>query len=242
MANVAAAPGDGGGGPRTLLEEYEVDGRAGSGFFATAFSARRRADGAAVVIKCVSLAGLSAAEREDALQESRLLASVRHPHVVRLLESRVESDNLLLVMDHAGVDLAAYAQARGQDGRLPEAEVLHIAGQVAAGLAHLHASRLLHRDLKSSNCFRRGDDGHVVIGDLGLSRALSSSSMLAQTLCGTPLYQSPELCEEAPYGAASDVWALGCMLHELLSGAPPWTAANQAALIVKGTPSARAAR
>lgn len=74
------------------------------------FRARCRRDGSVVVIKQIPLAGLSEADRMEALNESRLLAAAEHPNVVKHLESRVESDNLLIVMPHAGVDLAQHAR------------------------------------------------------------------------------------------------------------------------------------
>lgn len=68
-----------------------------------------------------------------------------------------------------------------------------------------------------------------MIGDLGLGRALGGATAFAHTRgIGTPLYYSPEVCEEAPYNAKSDIWAFGCLLYELLAGEPPFTAANQA--------------
>lgn len=71
--------------------------------------------------------------------------------------------------------------------------------------------------------------GTVVIGDLGLGRALGCATTFAHTRgIGTPLYYSPEVCEEAPYNSKSDIWAFGCLLYELLAGEPPFTAANQA--------------
>ena len=102
------------------------------------------------------------------------------------------------------------------------------AAQVAEGLAHLHSLRVLHRDVKASNIFLN-EKGTVVIGDLGLGRSLAGSAAFATTRgIGTPLYASPEQVQEAPYDAKSDIWAFGCLLHELLAGAPPFSAANQA--------------
>ena len=90
---------------------------------------------------------------------------------------------------------------------------------------------MLHRDLKSSNLFLK--DGVLKIGDLGVSKLLDSSTQLATTMVGTPYYLSPELCENARYDAKSDIWALGVVGYELLALAYPFTANNQAALILR---------
>ena len=96
----------------------------------------------------------------------------------------------------------------------------------------MHAQRVLHRDLKAENLFCDGH-GAVKVGDLGLGRLLSEQSSHARTGVGTPLYFSPEMCEERPYNAKSDIWALGCLAYELCALRPPFLAANQLALARK---------
>lgn len=111
---------------------------------------------------------------------------------------------------------------------LPEDQVWNVLIQVSEGLNHLHTIRVLHRDIKASNIFL-SPAGAVVIGDLGLGRALGGATAFAHTRgIGTPLYFSPEVCAEAPVNSKSDIWAFGCLLYELLAGEPPFTASNQA--------------
>jgi NIMA (never in mitosis gene a)-related kinase len=71
------------------------------------------------------------------------------------------------------------------------------------------------------------------IGDLGVAKSVSSSSDFAHTMVGTPYYLSPEMCEEKPYNEKSDIWALGCVLYEMVNQRPPFEAMNQGALILK---------
>ncbi len=97
------------------------------------------------------------------------------------------------------------------------------------GLKHLHEKRILHRDLKPANILVAAD-GRLVIGDLGLGRAMGPQTHFARTTVGTPLYFSPEICEERPYSFKSDVWALGCIMYELAALKTPFRAANQLAL------------
>lgn len=87
-------------------------------------------------------------------------------------------------------------------------------------------------DVKCENIFLT-DGGLAKLGDLGVAKLLSSHSNFAQTLVGTPFYLSPELCENRPYNERSDVWALGCVLYEMLTLRHPFDATSQAALFVK---------
>ena len=200
------------------------------------YDCTRRSDNLKCVLKQVPLGGLSDHDRRETLNEASILRSAQSRHVVTYVDSweDSESDCLYIVMEHAGEDLSAVMKANG--GRLSEDDVWRFLLPVAQGLAHLHSIRVLHRDLKPANIFRTStpDAGErVVIGDLGLGRVLGAHSDFAKTGVGTPLYFSPELCQEQPYNDKSDVWAFGCLAHELLTGDPPFTAHNQVALASK---------
>ena len=200
------------------------------------YDCTRRSDNLKCVLKQVPLGGLSDHDRRETLNEASILRSAQSRHVVTYVDSweDSESDCLYIVMEHAGEDLSAVMKANG--GRLSEDDVWRFLLPVAQGLAHLHSIRVLHRDLKPANIFRTStpDAGErVVIGDLGLGRVLGAHSDFAKTGVGTPLYFSPELCQEQPYNDKSDVWAFGCLAHELLTGDPPFTANNQVALASK---------
>ena len=85
---------------------------------------------------------------------------------------------------------------------------------MALGLHYMHASRVLHRDLKTQNIFLLGN-GRLVLGDLGVSKVLEGTMDFAQTSVGTPYYMSPEIFKNKPYNHKSDIWALGCVLYEM---------------------------
>ncbi len=101
--------------------------------------------------------------------------------------------------------------------------------QISQGLKYLHDKRILHRDLKPQNIFLDEED-NIKIGDMGLGKILGPQTNYAYTAVGTPLYFSPQLCEEIPYDNKSDIWAFGCLMYELTSLRPPFVATNQLAL------------
>ena len=103
-----------------------------------------------------------------------------------------------------------------------EQTILKTIAQAASAMAHCHHSLfLLHRDIKPANLFLT-KSGDVKIGDFGLSKSLAASHGLAATKCGSPLYMSPELCSGRPYDRGCDVWALGCVMYEMMTLSPPW--------------------
>ena len=81
-------------------------------------------------------------------------------------------------------------------------------------LSYIHANKILHRDIKSSNIYMT-KSGIVKIGDFGISKKLESTDANVHSVVGTPYYMSPELCEQRPYTSKSDVWALGVLLYEM---------------------------
>ena len=115
---------------------------------------------------------------------------------------------------------------------LSEAKIWKFFIEISLGLHYLHSFRILHRDIKTINMFL-GKDDKVKIGDLGVAKLLNQTNNMAHTIVGTPYYLSPELCEEKPYNHKSDIWSLGCVIYELVSLIPPFTAGNHLALAQK---------
>ena len=133
-----------------------------------------------------------------------------------------------------GGDLGTYIsnyQKMNSNTSLNEDFIWKVFIQICFGLYDIHKQNILHRDLKSLNIFLT-KEFQVKIGDLGVARVLQNTQY-ASTFIGTPLYLSPEICEEKPYNEKSDVWALGCILYEMASFKHPFNAKNQAALFLK---------
>ena len=117
-----------------------------------------------------------------------------------------------------------------RDGALPADDVLGIARQVCAGLEHAHANGLVHRDLKPGNLIER-DDGTIKIADFGIARAVEGTELTeAGTVVGTAAYLAPEQAEAGTVTPATDLFALGAVLYELLTGRQPWKVESLAQL------------
>ncbi|KAL1512171.1 hypothetical protein AB1Y20_005437 [Prymnesium parvum] len=217
------------------MDAYERLEFLGKGTTGSVHKLRRRTDGCLFVEKQVVLTGFSELQRSEILNEASVMSQLLHPNVVAYEESFVSEDMLHIIMELLpGGDLAQELRRKGSP--LEEEKIWSILAQVCEGLQHLHSRRILHRDIKPENIFADGR-GMYKIGDLGLGRVLSTQSSHARTGVGTPLYFSPEMCEERPYNEKSDVWALGCLTYELCSLSPPFVAANQMALARKITSS-----
>ena len=96
--------------------------------------------------------------------------------------------------------------------------------QMLQGLRVLHIRDILHRDIKSANMFLSEDGKTIKLGDLNVSKVLKDD--LAKTQTGTPYYVSPEIWDNKPYGAKTDIWSLGCVVYEIVALKPPFLAKN----------------
>ncbi|XP_034248266.1 serine/threonine-protein kinase Nek8-like [Thrips palmi] len=218
---------DGGAGGTRYVKVRTV----GKGAFGTAVLYRKEPEGSLVVIKQVPVLELSAAERVRALNEARVLALLSHRNVVRYLGSWERDGCLLLEMEFAGGGTLAQflANRTARNAPLSERRALALFAQVASAIRHMHAHNVLHRDLKTENIFLTKDNV-VKVGDFGISKVMGTQ-VQAETVLGTPYYLSPEMCEGLQYDQKSDVWALGCVLYELLALRRAFSAPSLPALV-----------
>jgi serine/threonine-protein kinase len=170
--------------------------------------------------------------RERLLSESRLAASLSHPNVIPVYDTGEEEGVLFISMRFVdGQDL----RTRLKSGRLPLADVASIIQQAAAALDAAHARGLVHRDVKPANILIEpgaAPAGHVYVADFGLSKhADAQSGATASGLVGTVDYMAPEQIEGRQLDGRADVYALGCVLFECLTGKPPFTRENDVAVL-----------
>ena len=154
--------------------------------------------------------------------EARLLAGLQHAHVVRLYDVARHEGNAVLVMELVEGDSFATLVAGGR--RLPWATAAALCRPVAEALAYAHARGIVHRDLTAANVLVESASGRVVVSDFGLARLLRTSPGTpgSTLIAGTPEYWSPEQAAGRTPDAATDVYALGCLLFRLVTGRLPF--------------------
>jgi hypothetical protein len=162
--------------------------------------------------------------RERFKRESRLAASIRHPNVITVFRAGEEGGRLYIAMDFIeGTDLKTLIR---QHGRLEPGLAADIVSQVAAALDAAHAKTLVHRDIKPANVLiaGEGDSLHAYLTDFGLTKHTASQSAMTETgmVVGTIDYMAPEQIAGARLDARADIYSLGCVLYEALTGQVPY--------------------
>jgi eukaryotic-like serine/threonine-protein kinase len=161
-------------------------------------------------------------------REARVAAGLSHPNIVTVFDVG-EADGCPFIVMELVMGRTLEERLR-REGTLSANDVLAVARQVCAGLEHAHASGLVHRDLKPGNLIER-EDGTVKIADFGIARAVEGTELTETgTIVGTAAYLAPEQAEAGVVTPATDLFALGVVLYELLTGRQPWKVDSLAAL------------
>ena len=227
-----------------LLQKYRVEELLGHGGMGVVFAARHLALDERVAIKVLAPAATDNPEALARLQrEARILARVRNEHVVRVIDLGLLDDGApFMVMEHlTGRDLGSLLE---EQGRLAVEPAVSYVLQALVALAVAHANGVVHRDLKPENLFcTRGQDGAWLIKvlDFGISRLVRPSQDSAtasmtgpSAVMGTPLYMSPEqLRDTSAVDARSDIWSIGVVLYELVTGISPFSGTSLGDIAVK---------
>jgi serine/threonine protein kinase len=239
----------------TLADRYDVEREVGRGGMATVYLAHDRKHDRQVALKVLHPDLAASLGPDRFLREIQIAARLQHPHILPLYDSgrtgrqagESSGDFLYYVMPF--VEGESLRDRLNHEGQLPVEDAVKIGRDIAAALDYAHRHGIVHRDIKPENVMLH--DGEAIVTDFGIAKAVSAASAesLTQTglAVGTPAYMSPEQAagEKEPDGR-SDVYSLGCVLYEMLTGSAPFTGPTAQALIMKRftepVPSVRATR
>jgi serine/threonine protein kinase len=215
-----------------LADRYRVERQLGQGGMATVYLAHDLKHGRKVAIKVLrpDLAAVIGAERF--VREIQTIANLQHPHILGLIDSGEAHGTAWYVMPY--VDGESLRDRLRREQQLPIGDAIRLATEVGAALDYAHRQGVIHRDIKPENILLH--DGHALVADFGIALALSSAGGTRMTetgmSLGTPQYMSPEQAMgERAITARSDVYALGCVLYEMLLGEPPFTGPTAQAIV-----------
>ena len=218
-----------------LADRYRLEREIGAGGMATVYLAYDLKHERRVALKVLrpELSAVIGAERF--LVEIKTTANLQHPHILALYDSGQVDGTVFYVMPF--VDGESLRDRLEREKQLPVADAVRIATEVAGALDYAHRQGVIHRDIKPENILLH--DGRALVADFGIALAASrgpGGARMTETgmSLGTPHYMSPEQAlGERNLDARSDVYALGCVLHEMLAGEPPFTGPNAQAVIAR---------
>ena len=224
--------------PSEIAGRYQVIQKLGAGAFGTVYKAKDRILGRMVAIKTIRLEGLAAAgtSLEQLMdrfkREAQVSAQLKHPNIVTIYDvGEVEGTSYLAMefIDGIGLDRAIAGA-----GRLGTERAAGLGAQVADALDFAHRHNVVHRDIKPANIMIEGGD-RVKVTDFGIAKVTDSADHLTQTgsLLGTPSYMSPEQARGGELDGRSDLFAVGCILYEMLTGKKAFRGDSITGLIFK---------
>ena len=212
----------------TLHGRYTIRREIGHGGMAVVYLAHDLKHDRDVALKVLHTRLAEVLGRERFLREIRTAAQLHHPHLLPLYDSGDAGGSLYYVVPF--IEGGSLRDRLSQEGRLGLAASLQIAREVAGALDYAHRHNVVHRDIKPENILL--DEGHAVVADFGIARAISEAAdaQITQSglLVGTPAYMSPEQAAEEEIDGRSDIYGLGCVLFELLTGEPPFRGKDSA--------------
>ncbi|HEY4569163.1 MAG TPA: serine/threonine-protein kinase [Kribbella sp.] len=214
-----------------IAERYRLGASLGRGGMGEVYRATDEVLGREVAVKVMLRHNSDTSAAERFQREARAAARLSDPHIVAVYDFGQYDDNFYLVMEL--VEGRSVADELVESGPLPWDRAINVIEQAAAGLAAAHAQQVVHRDIKPSNLLVAAD-GTVKVADFGIAHvpdAETNELTVTGQIMGSPHYLSPERARGLPAGPESDVYALGCVLYQLVTGRPPFTGDHPTAVL-----------
>lgn len=218
------------------IENYIYSNRPiGKGSFSKVYKGFDTKNDEIVAIKIIDKIGLRETIVDKIHSEILLMANIKHANIINIKNFIQDDDHFYIIMEYcSGGDLSELLRK----GKLTEKIAQEYMKQLASALSLLKSKNIVHRDLKPSNIILTGDQKTIKLIDFNFARELRDHE-LTNTLCGTPMYMSPEMIEKKDYSIKSDLWSVGVILYEMVYGQTPYhSAQNIIDLIdkIKNTP------
>ncbi|MDH5197153.1 MAG: protein kinase, partial [Gemmatimonadota bacterium] len=217
---------------RVLGDRYTIQRELGRGGMAIVYLAEDGKHGRRVAIKVLRAEIVMEVGAERFLREIEVTAQLSHAHILGLYDSGGEGSVLYYVMPY--VEGESLRERLSREGQLPLEDALSITRDVAGALAHAHSRGVIHRDIKPENILLSG--GQAIVADFGIAGVVAGQTGITLTgmVVGTPAYMSPEQAAgNAQVDGRSDLYALGCVLYEMLGGEPPHTGPSPQAILAR---------
>jgi len=216
-----------------LADRYRVERELGRGGMAVVYLARDLKHDREVALKVLRPELSAALGRDRFMREIQLTARLQHPHILPVFDSGESAGQLWYTMPY--VDGETLRARLAREGRLPVDAATQLGREIASALAYAHDAGVVHRDIKPENILL-SRQGQALVADFGIAKALATDEALTETglALGTPAYMAPEqVLGERPVRPQADVYALGVVLYEMLSGARPFADAAPVAMLAK---------
>ena len=216
-----------------LVDRYRIERELGRGGMATVYLAHDLRHGRDVAVKVLSPSIAESLGRDRFVREIRLAARLNHPHILAVHDSGEADGYLFFVMPV--MEGQTLRERLRYEGHLSVESAVRIATEVADALDYAHRHDVVHRDIKPENILLH--EGHAVVADFGIGKAIAAAASKSSTftqvgvMVGTPAYMSPEQAAGDPIDGRSDLFALGCVLYEMLTGEPAFSGATAQAVI-----------
>ncbi|RNA10655.1 serine threonine- kinase Nek9 [Brachionus plicatilis] len=206
----------------------------GEGSFGKVNLYRKLSDNSLIVWKEIALKRLEAKFRQEAFSEVEILSMLDHPNIISYYKHFIEDEILYIELEYAkaGTLAAKIKQKKNSNEIMDEQTVLWYMYQLTSAVDYIHDLGIMHRDIKTLNIFFMHSD-LLKLGDFGIAKILDQKNAYLQTLVGTPFYLSPEIVEGKKYSYKSDIWALGCVVYEMMTLSRVFDATNQLKLALK---------
>jgi serine/threonine protein kinase len=206
-------------GEVTRVGNYNLGELLGKGAYGSVYKALNMVTGDFVAIKKVEKSRLNSKTTNAVRGEVALLRTLDHKCILRIFDCVETDENLCLVLEF--MENGSLASVLDKFGPLPEVLVISYLHQILIGLQYLHEHGVLHRDIKAANILIN-KDGDIKVADFGVAEQINKDASARYSVVGTPYWMAPEVIEMHAPTAASDIWAVGATIIEMLSSKPPY--------------------